>query len=337
MLIKVGIAGYGRMGKIRASAIDNNPDAKLTHIYDIELDNIDRADVEICNNYQQLLDADIDAVFIAGYVKNSAEYTIRAINAGKHVFCEKPPAINLTEMDGVKESFEASDRILKYGFNHRFHYSVMEAKKVIDAGEIGDIILMRGVYGKAGSIDFEKNWRNYKEYSGGGILIDQGIHMLDLFGFLSSEKLICTGSMVRTLNWDIGCEDNVMAMFEADSGVICSLHSSATQWKHTFMLEIIGKKGHIVLDGILSSTMSYSPEKLVVGLLSDERNDISMGKPAEKTYEFDKDDSWGLELSEFIQAIKKEGTVKNGSIYDSIDVMRLLGDVYAKNQLGVGK
>ena len=333
MTLKVGIAGCGRMGMIRARTIGENPNVSLTHVYDIQHGNIEITDVEICDSYSLLLEADIDAVFIAGYVKDSAAYTILAIKAGKHVFCEKPPAMNSSDLESVRECLEESDCILKYGFNHRFHYSVMEAKKIIMAGEIGDILFMRGVYGKAGSIDFEKNWRNYKEYSGGGILIDQGIHMLDLFGFLSSEKLRCTASMVRTLNWNIECEDNVMAMFESDSGIISSLHSSATQWKHKFMLEVVGTKGHLVLDGILSSTMSYSPEKLFFGLLTDERNDISMGKPAEKVYEFDKDVSWDLELVEFLNAIEKEGAIKNGTIQDSIDVMQLIEEVYSKNKL----
>ncbi len=330
MTLKIAISGYGRMGKIRALHIDNNPLTTLTHIYDVNQDNIDRSDIKVCASFEEVLESDIDAIFISGYVKNAADYTIKAINAGKHVFCEKPPAISLDEMIGVKEAADKTDRIVKYGFNHRFHYSVMEAKKILDEGRIGDIILIRGVYGKAGSIDFQSNWRNYKEFSGGGILIDQGIHMLDLFTYLSSDKFTCKGSMVRTLNWDIQCEDNVMAMLESDSGIISSIHSSATQWRHKFMIEIIGKKGHLVLDGILSSTMSYAPERLIVGDLTDERNDISMGRPAEKTFEYDKDDSWSLELTEFVQAINKEGAIKNGTIYDAIDVMRLLEEIYKK-------
>lgn len=330
MNFKFAISGYGRMGKIRAEQIEKNPLTKLTHVHDVNKDNIDRSDIVICNSYDEILSSNIDAVFIAGYVKNAAEYTIKALNAGKHVFCEKPPAMNLNEIREVKRVVDNSDKVLKYGFNHRFHYSVMEAKKIIDEGRIGDIILMRGVYGKAGSIDFQSNWRNYKEFSGGGILIDQGIHMLDLFTYLSSDKFTCKGSMVRTLNWDIQCEDNVMAMLESDSGIISSIHSSATQWRHKFMIEIIGKKGHLVIDGILSSTMSYAPERLIVGDLTDERNDISMGRPAEKTFEYDKDDSWSIELTEFVQAINKEGAIKNGTIYDAIDVMRLLEEIYKK-------
>ena len=92
------------------------------------------------------------------------------------------------------EAETKSEKILKYGFNHRYHYSVIEAKKIIDTGEMGKLLWMRGVYGKAGSIDYDKNWRNFRELSGGGILIDQGIHMLDLMMFFSkkvnSNKLI---------------------------------------------------------------------------------------------------------------------------------------------------
>ena len=111
----------------------------------------------------------IDAVFIATYVKYLSMYTIKALDSGKHVFCEKPPSINLDEMKKILFAEEKSKKILKYGFNHRFHFSVKEAKRLIDTKKFGKILWIRGVYGKAGSIDFNKNWRNYKKISGGGI------------------------------------------------------------------------------------------------------------------------------------------------------------------------
>ena len=102
--------------------------------------------------------------------------------------------------------------LLKYGFNHRSHYSVIEAKKIIDSGKLGKLLWIRGVYGKAGSLDYHKNWRNYKKISGGGILIDQGIHMIDLMFHLSGQKFNVQHSLVSTLFWDIESEDNVFAL-----------------------------------------------------------------------------------------------------------------------------
>ena len=119
-----------------------------------------------------------------------ADFTTKAIKKGLHVFCEKPPAMKLKDLDSVFQAYNSSDKILKYGFNHRYHYSVIEAKKIIDSGKMGKLLWLRGAYGKAGSIDYHKNWRNYKKYSGGGILIDQGIHMLDLIRYFLTKSLI---------------------------------------------------------------------------------------------------------------------------------------------------
>jgi predicted dehydrogenase len=330
MMYKVGICGFGKMGKIRAETVDSHPDLELKSIYDPIHKKTNRDDVNLCESYNQLLESDVDVVFIAGYVEYAAEYTRKALNAGKHVFCEKPPATHSHELIEVQASLDSSKKILKYGFNHRYHYSVIEAKRIIDSGEIGEITILRGVYGKAGSLDFQKNWRNYKKFSGGGILIDQGIHMLDLFMYLANSEFNCSGSIVRTLQWDIECEDNVMALFETGSGIVASLHSSATQWKHKFNLEILGTKGFVTLDGILSATMSYAPEKMIVGLRKDERIGMSMGKPIEKVYIYEKDDSWLMELNEFVNAISGKRSVENGTIADSVRAMKLVEDIYSK-------
>lgn len=331
MKIKAGIAGYGKMGKIRAQSIDSHPDIDLLYIFDPNIDSHDRAGVELVASYESLLSKNLDVIFICGYVKNAAEYTSRALDAGRHVFCEKPPSMNLAELKAVQKSLEDSRKILKYGFNHRYHYSVLEAKKMIESGEIGNILYMRGVYGKAGSLDFEKNWRNYKDFAGGGILMDQGIHMLDLFMHFTKSNFNCIGSSVKTAHWNIESEDNVMALLESQSGVVASLHSSATQWRHKFCLEIMGSSGYIILDGILSSTMSYAPERILLGKRNDENISISMGRPIESTYTFEKDDSWNFELIEFIDAISGARAIENGNLEDSINVMNLIELIYKKN------
>jgi predicted dehydrogenase len=333
MRIKVGIAGYGKMGKIRAHTIDNYPDMELTHVFDPNITEIDRREVVLVKSYKELLNADIDAVFICAYAKQAAEYTCAALNAGLHVFCEKPPAMQSEELNFVRSCLENSGKILKYGFNHRHHYSVMEAKKLIESGKIGRILFMRGIYGKAGSLDFEKNWRNYKDFSGGGILMDQGIHMLDLFMYLTNDCFRCIGASVKTAHWDIEYEDNVMALLENKDGVVASLHSSATQWRHKFSLEILGSTGYINLDGILSSTMSYAPEKILVGKHSDENTEISMGRPVESTYTYEKDNSWNFELQEFIDAINGKSPISNGSLADSVNLMRIIEEVYEKGRI----
>ena len=185
----------------------------------------------------------------------------------------------------------------------------MEAKKLIDSGEMGKLLWLRGVYGKAGSIDYHKNWRNYQKYSGGGILIDQGIHMLDLMRYFSGQDFTHINSFVTTSFWDIEAEDNAFAIMQSDEKITAMLHSSATQWKHKFLLEMAFEEGYINLDGILSETRSYAPEKLIIGRREFEDITFAMGKPKENTIWFEYDDSWKIEINEFVEALQlmKEG------------------------------
>ena len=319
--IKFGIAGYGKMGKIREKSILDSMDATLISIYDIADNEHHDENIILCDSYDKLLETNIDAVIVSAFVKVAAEYV-------KHVFCEKPPAMTSVEMAEVIKAEKKSGKILKYGFNHRFHYSVIEAKKLVNTGTMGKMLWMRGVYGKAGSIDFHDNWRNYKNYSGGGILLDQGIHMLDLFRYFSNAEYKCISSHLTTSFWDIECEDNAFLVLKSDKNIIATLHSSATQWKHKFLLEMAFEGGYINLDGILSSTRSYAPETLIVGQREFEDVTFAMGKPKESITYFEYDNSWELELAEFVQAVKGESPVVNGTSKDAFEIMKLTDHVY---------
>jgi len=328
--LKFGIAGFGKMGRIRAESIFDFRGAELVCIFDKNNENID-SKVNLCASFDQLLDSDLDGVFISTYVDAAADYVLRALRSGKHVFCEKPPSLTRDQLLEIKEFQLDSNLVLKYGFNHRFHYSVIEAKKLIHGGTMGNLLWMRGVYGKAGSLDFKENWRNYKEYSGGGILMDQGIHMLDLFRFFSGEEFSCKASYLDTVFWDIENEDNAFVILESESGIISSLHSTANQWKHKFLLELTFENGFINLDGILSTTGSYAPEKIIYSYRDQEDVTKGMGRPLEISSIFEVDNSWKYELQEFYNAIKGLGTVKNGTINDAFQIMSLIEDIYSSN------
>ena len=325
--IKLGIAGYGKMGKIREESFLNSDDVLLQAIFDSTEKSINK-NIKFCTSYEQLLQSDIDAVFISTYVNVSASYVLRALQAGKHVFCEKPPAMHYEELIPIKEIQKNSNLILKYGFNHRLHHSVREAKKIINDDSMGKLLLMRGVYGKAGSIDFNTNWRNYKKFSGGGILMDQGIHMIDLYRYFSDEEFECLSCYMGNLFWDIENEDNAFLTLKSNSGIIATIHSSATQWRHKFLLEMTFERGYINLDGILSGTGSYAPEKLIYAYRALEDKDKAMGKPNENILYFEQDPSWLDELEEFINCIKDEKKVKNGSLYDALEIMKLIDSIY---------
>jgi len=280
------------------------------------------------DSFDQLLNCGIDIIFICAFNTVLAEYTVKALNRGIHVFCEKPPAMKLKDLDPVLKALKSSNKKLKYGFNHRYHYSVLEAKKIIDSEKMGKLLWMRGVYGKAGSIDYDKNWRNYKKYSGGGILIDQGIHMLDLMRYFSKENFNQIHSHISTSFWNIEVEDNAFIIMQSENQVIASMHSSATQWKHKFLLEMCFEEGYINLDGILSGTRSYAPEKLIVGRREFEDITFAMGKPKENVTWFENDDSWSLEIDEFISAVKGNGEILHGTFDDAFQTLNLVENVY---------
>lgn len=327
-MIKVAISGYGKIGQLRFQELKKNSNTKIIAVHDTKKPNKIDKEIKFCETFDDLISYDIDAVFICTFNNVLAEYTTKALKAGKHVFCEKPPAKTTQELKNVIDVEKISGKVLKYGFNHRYHYSVIEAKKIIDTGEMGKILWLRGIYGKAGSIDYDKNWRNYKELSGGGILIDQGIHMLDLIRYLSGQNFDNVNSYVSTLHWNIESEDNAFVIMQSNKKVIATLHSTATQWKHKFLLEMCFENGYINLDGIISPTGSYAPEKLIVGKRPKEDEEHNMGKPKENIMSFEKDDSWKIEIDEFIDAILGKSNIKNGSSEEAIKTLELVETIY---------
>ena len=326
--LRFGIAGYGKMGQIRALSLHESNDAVLVSIFDIIDPKHPNNDIIFCDTYDKFLKTDIDAVIVSAYVSVAPEYVIKALKAGKHVLCEKPPSMTVKEMQKIIAVESETGMVLKYGFNHRFHYSVIEAKKVIDEGSLGKMLWMRGVYGKAGSIDFHDNWRNYRKFSGGGILMDQGIHMLDLFRYFADDEFECLSSYLTTSYWKINCEDNAFLTLKSKQNTLATLHSSATQWKHKFLLEMTFEEGYINLDGILSSTRSYAPETMIIGHREFEDVTFAMGKPKETITYYEYDKSWAFELEEFINAINGKSYISNGTSRDALEIMKIIEQVY---------
>jgi predicted dehydrogenase len=333
-MIKVAIAGFGKMGQIRAEEILKNDSTELIAIFEQngEISDSKYKDVIHCKDYNELLNQKIDAVFICAFNNVAAKYTIKALNKGLHVFCEKPPAHTTKELNKVMEVEKNNQNlVLKYGFNHRLHYSVIEAKKLIENNNMGKLLWIRGVYGKAGSIDYHKNWRNYKKYSGGGILLDQGIHMLDLMCYFTDSSFEVLNAKLTNSFWDIEVEDNAFITMQNSDNVIATMHSSATQWRHKFLLEMEFENGYINLDGILSNSRSYAPETLVSAKREFEDVTYAMGKPKETTTWFENDDSWKLELDEFVDAIKNNHKIIHGTSYDGYRALSLVEEIYQKS------
>ena len=328
--IKVGIIGFGKMGRVRKSVIDNHPDLSLKCICDvIPPDQSELSGCKYFQDYQDLLKTDVEAVFVCTPNKFAPDIVIAALNNKKHVFCEKPPGRSPDDIRSIIKAEQANKCVkLKFGFNHRYHAAVMEAKSIVEGNRLGRILWMRGIYGKSGGSAFEKDWRSDKEIAGGGILLDQGIHMIDLF------RLFCgdfqeVKSFVTNSYWNINVEDNALAILRNEKGQLAMLHSSSTQWKHTFSLEISLEGGYLIIHGILSSTRSYGPdERLIVAIKQPQNNNFTLGNPREEITYFNQDRSWELEVGDFAECIKNDRQVTTGLSEDALKAMELVHTIY---------
>ena len=329
-ILKAGIIGFGKIGKIRKKIIDNHPNLELVSIADPN-PIIEENDVQykIFKNYKELLRLDLDAVFICTPNKYTPVIVKDALNKKMHVFCEKPPGRTIEDIEMMINAEKKNPEIkLKFGFNHRYHDNVLEAKSIVDSGRYGKILWMRGVYGKSGGINFKKIWRSRRDISGGGILLDQGVHMIDLFRFF------CGGfeevkSFISNSFWELDVENDAFAILRNKKGQLASLHSSSTQWKHTFSLEISLEKGYINLYGILSSTRSYGQgEHLVTASRQFEDEAYSIGNPQENITYFNQDKSWEREVNDFVDCILNNKKVITGSSKDAIAAMELVYKIY---------
>jgi predicted dehydrogenase len=325
--LKVGIAGYGIVGKKRHQFINEHPFMLVSAICEQSFPEHynDIAGVKCFNNYKDLLKTELDVLFVCLPNFIAAEVTIAGLENGLHVFCEKPPGKDMFDIENVIAVESKFPHLkLKYGFNHRYHESVREALKIIRSEELGKIVNIRGVYGKSKIIPFSGGWRAKREYSGGGILLDQGIHMVDLIRLFGGEFNEIK-SFVSNDFWKHDVEDNAFALLKNDSGVIAMLNSSATQWQHKFNLEITLSKGYIELHGILSGSKSYGEERIVIGLKDDESDN---GQMETRTVKFLNDNSWRDEIFEFADSIINNKPIFSGTSFDALETMRLVNTIY---------
>jgi predicted dehydrogenase len=215
-----------------------------------------------------------------------------------------------------------------FGFNHRLHPSIRAAKALIGAGGLGEVLFIKGTYGKSGGVRYRENWRNKVELSGGGILLDQGIHMLDLFQFMVGRLRLRDAVLVDSF-WGCAVEDNAFVLLEADNGIPAFMHSSATLWKHSFRIDIGCREGYLLATGLLSRTGSYGREQLVIGRRQFEDETFALGNPREEIIHFDRDESWDQEVNEFIASIREERPPVHGTLEDARRVMEIIRDAYA--------
>ena len=288
-------------------------------------------DVAFHDTYQGLLREDLDALFVCMSNDMAAEVTIAGLERGLHVFCEKPPARSMEELERVIRTEREHPRLkLMYGFNHRYHESVEDALRIVESGELGEVISLRGVYGKSQLITFDQlDWRTKREIAGGGVLLDQGIHMVDLIRLFGGE-FYDVHSFISNSHWGYDVEDNAYSLMRSQTGVVALVTSSATQWRHQFTLEVTMSRGSVILGGILSGSKSYGSETLTVIRANPEKDS---GDPREQMTSYNEDRSWHKELELFRNAILEGTPAKSGTSLDALHTLALVYDIYYQDPL----
>lgn len=323
-VLAVGMIGAGRVGAKRAGAIAQAPNTRLVAVADRDPQRAQAlAQAHGCRageTWEAVVAArDIDAVVVATPHRWLAPITLAALEAHKHVLCEKPLAMTAEEAERVVAAALRNGTKLKTGFNHRHHPALREAHALARAGRIGRLLFLRCRYGHGGRAGYAEEWRADPAESGGGELLDQGIHALDLFRWFLGEFTEVSAFLGQAF-WPIAVEDNAFCTLRTADGQIASLHASWTQWKNLFSFEVFGENGYLIAEGLGGS---YGPERLVIGLRPE-----NFGPPAEEHLTFDGEDtSWTEEWEEFHAAIREDRPpLADG--FDGWQALRLVGAAY---------
>ncbi len=361
-MLRVGIIGCGLIGTKRARVVRDDPKSSLCCTADVNgvsaaalIKEFGDGSGKAYHDWKEMLDKEhLDAVIIATPNKYLKEITLRAAQRKIHVLCEKPLGRNAWESERMVEGAKENEVILKTGFNHRHHPAIFKAHQLVEDGAIGEVYFARGTYGHGGRPGYEKEWRASKDICGGGELLDQGVHVVDLFRWFIGDFEEAFG-YIPTFYWNMEVEDNAFAFFKTARGQIASMHTSWTQWKNRFTCEVYGEAGYLIVAGLGGS---YGVETLTVGKrptvnsysllvngkskqenLSDSRitnqritnNSASRyagGAPEEERIVFDgPDNSWEEEWKEFATAIReKREPMGNGQ--DGLEANRMIDAVY---------
>ncbi len=326
--MKIGIIGCGRIGQKRVKS------AMAQGHTVVAVADLDQARAQACaavsdgakvfKHWQDVLAAAADATVVATTHDMLAPITRVAAEAGRHVIVEKPAARSADELLPVIAAAERKKVVVKVGFNHRFHPAVLKAREIVDSGALGPLLYVRGRYGHGGRRSYEEEWRCKPEISGGGELIDQGSHLIDLSRWFLGEFPHVFG-VVSTYFWNIPVDDNCFLGLKTDAGQIAWLHASWTEWKNLFCFEIFGRDGKLQVDGLGGS---YGIERL-----SYYRMLSGMGPPETTIWEYPfADRSWDLEFADFAQAVAEKRR-PTGDLYDAKANLDIIKAVYSRDRL----
>jgi predicted dehydrogenase len=321
--MRFAIVGCGLIGQKRAGAI-----ARLGHTTVLAVDRVKDRAIALAEPFgarssgdvrAAVEAADVDAVVVATPHADLSWIAEACLHNGKHALVEKPGGRNLAEVSAVAKAAFAAGRVAKVGYNHRFHPAVLKAREIVDRVELGPLMFMRGRYGHGGRPGYEQEWRFERAVSGGGELIDQGSHLIDLaLWFLGDFTEV--KATLRRFFWDAEVEDNAFLTLSTAAGQVAWLHASWSEWKNLFAVEIYGRQGKLEINGLGGS---YGVESL-----SFYRMLPGMGPPETTRWEYPfPDRSWETETAEFVAAIE-EGRRPIGDVCEAIACMSVIEHIY---------
>jgi predicted dehydrogenase len=295
--LRVGVVGCGLVGRKRAEAL--RPSDELVGCTDVRPEAAQQLAAEYggetCADLPRLLQLEPDVVIVATPHDRLAPLAQDALRAGSHVLVEKPAGLGSKQVEELSHAAEEAGRLVKVGFNHRFHPGIARAAEEVHSGRHGEVMHVRGRYGHGGRPGYELEWRAQPELSGGGELVDQGMHLLDLVHWLAGA-LPLHSALLRTSFWATPVEDNAALLLGDRAGPWAMLHVSWTEWKNMFSLEVFCRTAKISVDGL---ARSYGPQTLRIYRMSPE-----LGPPELEEVTFpDEDVSWSREWEHFAAAL----------------------------------
>ncbi len=267
---------------------------------------------------------DIQLVIIATQHATLAEIGLACVAAGKHVLLEKPAGRRASELNPLIATAEKTGARIRVGFNHRYHRAFRQARELVDQDILGDLMFVRGRYGHGGRLGYENEWRAQPTLSGGGELIDQGVHLIDLARWFLGDFSDIQGH-AHTYYWEMPVDDNGFLILKTPKKQTAFLHASCTEWKNLFSFEIYGRKGKIDIQGLGGS---YGMERLSLYKMLPE-----MGPPETTIWEYPMaDNSWEVELAEFIQDVQLNRQ-PDANIHDAHAALTIVEEIYRKSGL----
>lgn len=296
---KVALIGSGLIGEKRLRAL---PAGSVRVVCDLNLERAQRLAAlspgcRACNDpLLAVSDPDVDVVMIATTNASLAPLAVAALEASKHVLLEKPAGISVSEIDRLQALAHQKNRRVRVGYNHRYHPAALKMMTIWNSGICGPLMFLRARYGHGGRVGYDREWRADPALAGGGELMDQGVHLIDLAGLFLKDFAAIEGHCA-TYFWDMPVDDNAFINLRDSAGATAWLHASCTEWKNLFSFEVYGKSAKLHWEGLGGS---YGMEKLTHYQMLPE-----MGPPETTIHEFPRgDESWKLEMNDFFDDIR---------------------------------